>query len=282
MNTNEERAAQFVGDVARGLGFGTRRPSAEDMIDAAMGPRGMAIARLPVARSSLSKVGGEWTIFLDPRLPATQMRWRLAHHFSEWLLAQDGVVGVEADALRSPVAAEIILAHDVAARAVGRVAFVDLAARLNVPTTAMLLREAEVARVPTVLLAQGRRGTYARVRGDDSGRLPLEIPALELLASRRGIGVKRYPVPEDFGVVLRLVALLLSHLGPERGHLLHHLVDNIRRILTALRLRRPAHRCATGARLVCLGMARSDRLRVGHRSPDGLVQADACVVGEAD
>ena len=206
MSGTGKRAAQFVGGVTKALRFGLRRPSVEDMVDAAMGPRGMAIAHLPVVRSSLSRVHGEWSIFLDPSLAPAQMRWRLAHHFSEWLLLQEGVTGAEAARLRSPIAAEMAIAHDVAARAVGRVPFVDLATRLVLPVATMLLREAEVARVPTALLAQGARGTYARVRGDDAGRLPVDVCALELLASGRGIGVVRYPVPEDFGVVLRLVA----------------------------------------------------------------------------
>jgi hypothetical protein len=206
MERTERAAADYVADVARSLGFGVRRPCVEDFVDAAMGPRGMALATLPVARSALARVGSDWTIFVDQRLSPAQMRWRLAHHFADWLLREDGVGADGAAALRSPVAAELLISHDVAARMVGRVPFLDLARKLVVPAAAMLLREAEVARVPTALLATGQRGRYARVRGDDAARLPTDVAALELLASRRGIGILRFAVPEDGGVIVRVAA----------------------------------------------------------------------------
>lgn len=206
MVDTERDADELVSSVSTALHFGGRRPCVEDFIETAMGPRGMALAPLPVAQSALALVGGEWTIFVDPRLPPDRMRWQLAHHFSEWVLRTEGVSASELVRLRSPVAAELLLPRHVAARAVGRVSFVDLARKLVVPTASMLLREAEVARVPTALLGQGARGKYGRVRGDDDGRLPLDVHALELLASHRGIGVQKFAVPEEGGVIIRLAA----------------------------------------------------------------------------
>lgn len=142
--------------------------------------------------------GGKLRVVV-PRLsdPPTS-HWQIGHALADWFLARDGVPLSERWTMRATLAATIILPADQVVTFAPKIGAVEIARVLTLPVAASLLREAEVSRVPTVLLT----AKYIRARGDDVGRLPRERAALELLASSRGIGVEKYTVPE--GVVLRI------------------------------------------------------------------------------
>lgn len=174
----------------------------EGMIHRAMGRK--AIRRAPIrAEVATAIVNGETAIYVASRLTAQRARWVLAHEFSSWVMREDGMSATDARSLRSSVAAELLLPESLAASVLRAAPALVVAEEFILPTAATLLREAEVLRVPTALVVPGR---YVRVKGDDLGRLPIEQGALELLASRRGIGVIRFPVPEEGGTIVRLAA----------------------------------------------------------------------------
>lgn len=142
--------------------------------------------------------GGKARVVVPRASSASVSHWQIGHALADWLLIRDGVPPRERRGMRAALAATIILPPDQVLDFAPTLGAVEIARILTLPIAATLLREAEVSRVPTVLLAPH----YIRCRGDDAGRLPLERSALELLASSRGIGVTRFVVPE--GVVLRL------------------------------------------------------------------------------
>lgn len=174
----------------------------EGMIHRALGRK--AIRRAPIKDEvTTAIVNGETAIYVASRLSAPRGRWVLAHEFTSWVMKQDGLTHAVARSLRASVAAELLLPEHVANRVFQTASAVAVAAEFVLPEAATLLREAEVMHLPTALVVPGR---YSRVRGDDYGRLPLERAALELLASPRGIGVLRFPVPEEKGTVIRVAA----------------------------------------------------------------------------
>lgn len=176
----------------------------EGMIHRALG-RGTIRKAAIRTETVVAVVNGETAFCVSSRLSPARSRWALAHAFAAWAMRADGVPAAEANRLRSPLAAELLLPTETAIRVLRVASATVVAEEFVMPTAATMLREAEVLRVPTALVVPGR---YARVRGDDKGRMPLELHALELLASRRGIGVVRVPVPEEGGVVLRISPLL--------------------------------------------------------------------------
>lgn len=199
MKSTERDAVEYVGAIRRALRFGGTVPTLEETIERAMGTdaivKGIAREGARVAR-----VGQQHVIWTSARLRRDRQRWHIAHAFVRWALEQDGLSEREAAELRSPMAAEVLLPSAYVARAFGGVDAVAVAREYVTPPTATILREAELLRVPTALVVPGR---YARVRGDDVGRLPTDLAALELLAGRRGIGVRKIAAPDEGGVIVR-------------------------------------------------------------------------------
>lgn len=146
---------------------------------------------------------GRRVIFTADWLSPRRARWCAAHLFASWLLARDGVAYPEVRRFRAAVAAELLLPAEVCRVVLPAPCSETLADALRVPLSVPLLREAAVFRLPTALVVPG---VHARVLGDDNGRLPPTLAELELLASRRGIGVRRWNVPEDRGTVIRVAA----------------------------------------------------------------------------
>lgn len=174
----------------------------EGLVHRALGRK--SIRRAPIkAEVTTAIVNGETAIFVASRLSAPRGRWVLAHEFASWVMGEDGVDPTDARALRSRVAAALLLPTGMAADVLRASCAAIVAEEFVLPTAATYLREAEVLRVPTALVVPGR---YFRIRGDDDGRLPTELAALELLASRRGIGVTRFGVPEDGGTIIQIAA----------------------------------------------------------------------------
>lgn len=136
-----------------------------------------------------------------PRGTSTEVgHWHLAHALAGHVLEGDGFAGIELATLRPLVAAALVLPAASVSRYLPRVGTEGVARALRLPFAAVYLREAELLRVPTALVVPGR---YARVRGDDAGRLPTDLAALELLAGRTGIGVRKIAAPDEGGVIVR-------------------------------------------------------------------------------
>ena len=203
MQDVERDAVAYAAGIRKALKC-SNNATLEGMVHRALGRR--SIRRAPIkAEVTTAIVNGETAIYVASRLTAPRSRWVLAHEFATWVMREDGMPADQARALRSSVAAELLLPESLAASVLRTAPAIIVAEEFVLPTAATLLREAEVLGVPTALVVPGR---YVRVKGNDAGRLPLEQEALELLASRRGIGVIRFPVPEDGGTVVRLAALL--------------------------------------------------------------------------
>lgn len=187
------RAALSGGDVGLGL---------EAMVGARFGAGAIRTARIR-EEVVVAPIHGQNVIFTSDTLSPKRTRWCVAHAFASWLLEQDGVPQTERRKLRAALAAELLLPLAACPHLFPAAHVPTLAEALRLPLSFVLLREAEVFRKPTALVVPG---VYARVLGDDGGRLPPDLAALELLASRRGIGVQRWDVPDDRGVVIRVAA----------------------------------------------------------------------------
>lgn len=199
MESAEREAVGYVGAVRRALRFGGVVPTLEETVERALG-RGAVAKGLAREPAVIAYAGGRTVIWTSARLRPDRRRWYLAHALARWVLAEDGVDATEASRLRSPMAAELLLPAAYVAHALRVADAPSVAREYATPLTATILREAELLRRPTALVVPGR---YARVRGDDVGRLPVDLPALELLAGRRGIGVRKIAVPEEGGVIVR-------------------------------------------------------------------------------
>lgn len=187
------RAALSGGDLGLGL---------EAMVQARFGAG--AIRTAPIREEAvIATVHGQQVIFTSDALTPKRARWCVAHAFASWLLEYDGVPQSERRKLRASLAAELLLPMAACPHLFPTAHAPTLADALKLPLSFVLLREAEIFRKPTALVVPG---SWARVLGDDHGRLPPELSALELLASRRGIGVQRWDVPEDRGTVIRVAA----------------------------------------------------------------------------
>lgn len=160
-------------------------------------------AKMATTEVTIAKVAGKPVLYVASRLSPARARWCVAWEFTGWAMREDGFDAAEIRRLRAATAADLLLPGDMARRLFRVTTALVVANEFVIPTAAVLLREAELLRLPTALVVPGR---YVRIKGDDDGRLPLERAALELLASKRGIGVVRFPVPEEGGTVVRLAA----------------------------------------------------------------------------
>lgn len=209
MGNTESGGAEWAETYARGvriaLGGGNTAIGLEAMVEAAMGANAIRSVPAKAVRGEVERsvLRGQEVIFTADTLSPRRARWCVAHAFASWLLEQDGHPHASQKKLRAAVAAELLLPTDTCLLLLPNADAPVLAAGLRVPLSFMLLREAEIFHLPTALVVPG---VYARVLGDDHDRLPAELAALELLASRRGIGVQRWDVPEDRGVVIRVAA----------------------------------------------------------------------------
>ena len=195
----------YAREIRRALECEVWTPSIEDLVCRALGRH--ALRRGPIAAAATrATVNGSTIFYTSTRVAPAVARWALAHAFAVWTLEHDGVPAAEALRLRSPLAAEFLLPTDAARRAFGKASPDVVASRLVMPIAASFLREAELLRVPTCLVALGRDGYYARTRGDDHGRLPVDLDALLLLAGQRSIGVTRTRT-EAGGTIIRLASL---------------------------------------------------------------------------
>ena len=202
-NTGETE--RYAGEIRRALECAGWTPSVEDLVCRALGRH--ALRRAPIAAAaSRATVNGATIFYTSTRVAPAQARWALAHAFAVWALEHDGFSSEEAARLRSPLAAEFLLPAAASRRVFCKASPAAVADRLVVPVAASYLREAELLRVPTCLLAMGRDGLYSRTRGDDGGRLPTDLDGLILLASRRSIGVTKTKT-EEGGTIIRLASL---------------------------------------------------------------------------
>ena len=201
MTSDEGDAVAYAAGIRRALGCG-ETPTIEGLVHRATGsPVGRA--SFAVTEVTVSNLNHRPVLYVNARLPAARARWCVAWAFAGWAMLQDKMPEGEIRRLRARVAGDLLLPADIAARAFRKASPAAVAVAFSMPLATALLREAEVTRVPTALVVPGR---YVRVRGDDAGRLPTGRAALELLAGRRGIGIARYQVPEEGGVVLRVAA----------------------------------------------------------------------------
>lgn len=206
MDKTEREALAYVASIRRALRFGEVVPTCEDAIHRAMGANAV-IKGIATQEARVARFQGRPVIWTSARLRPARRRWCVAHAFVSWVLEQDGVTGPEAMRLRSPMAAELLLPESVAGHVLRVAGATIVADEFVLPTAATYLREGELLRLPTALVVPSR---YSRVRGDDAGRLPTDLRALEMLAGSRGIGVFKVQVPEDGGTIIRLAALLRS------------------------------------------------------------------------
>lgn len=201
MTSNEGDAVAYAAGIRRALGCGTT-PTIEGIAHRALGHRVRSVS-LPKTEATVSRLNDRLVLYVNSRLSPARARWAVALEFTRWAMAADGFSETEIRRLRARVAGDLLLPKDVAACAFRAAAAPAVGHAFSLPTATALLREAEVLRLPTALVVPGR---YVRIRGDDAGRLPADLEALELLAGKRGIGVTRYQVPEEGGVVVRLAA----------------------------------------------------------------------------
>lgn len=174
-------------------------PGAADLAERLLGAHAV-VRSLAVTRPVIQIYGGQRRVVLPGRASLEQRHWHLAHALAGHVLEGDGFAGDEVTTLRPLVAAALVLPAASVSRYLPRVGTEGVARALRLPFAAVCLREAELLRVPTALVVPGR---YARVRGDDAGRLPTDLAALELLAGRRGIGVHKIAAPDEGGVIVR-------------------------------------------------------------------------------
>lgn len=198
-------AERYATEIRHVLDCVTWTPSIEDLVCRALGRH--ALRKGPIAAAATrATVNGSTIFYMSTRVAPARARWALAHAFAVWALEHDGFSSDDAQRLRSRLAAEFLLPSDAARRVFPKASPSAVASRLVMPVAASYLREAELLRVPTCLVALGRDGLYARTRGDDDGRLPVDLDALRLLASQRSIGVTRTKT-EDGGTIIRLASL---------------------------------------------------------------------------
>jgi len=191
-----EDAEHYVSALWRTLRV-AESPGARALAERLFG-RGAVVWFGSAAIGQVADHGGKARVVVPRASSAALSHWQIGHALADWLLERDGVLALERRALRAGVAATIVLPPDQVIDFAPSLGAVEVARLLTLPVAATLLREAEVSRVPTALVAPG----YTRTRGDDAGRLPRDRAGLALLASSNVIGVRRYVVPE--GVVIRL------------------------------------------------------------------------------
>ena len=189
-------AERFAADTWRTMGV-VESPGARPLARRLFGAQ--AVVRFHAqALAKVQSHAGRLRVVVPAGLDPAAAHWAIGHALADWLLRHDGLDDARILPIRSGLAAAIVLPREQVAD-YSDLSAQEIADALTLPVAATLLREAEVSRVPTALVVPGR---YARVRGDDAGRLPRDPAALEYLAAHRAVGVVQIRVPE--GVVLRL------------------------------------------------------------------------------
>lgn len=141
------------------------------------------------SESRVTDHGGLWTIDVRVGTPLDRAHWLVALRFAEWCLERDGAPLSSVRAMRAQVASSLLLPTDlVLGELYGDV--VSAARRLRVTTAALTLRRGEVERRPTVLVSEH----YARVRGDDAGRVPRDLATLRACVSGSVVSLMLAPV----------------------------------------------------------------------------------------
>lgn len=185
-------APDYAASLIRSLGFS--RPQAVEVYVSAV---------MPLVDSD----GGEARIerrdstrmVVNRSLSPERRAWKIAQSFAGWAMREDGWSPEDVRAVRSQVAAALLMPEDVVVSVLRAHDHRAAARALRVPVASLYMREGEVLEVPTAVVMPSL--SWARVAGDPGRRLPAPEELLAV-AHLPTLGIEKVATP-DGEIVLR-------------------------------------------------------------------------------